>query len=238
MRIAGLGTFIALSHKIVPMKFLICSVLLLSACETATQKNISNTKTDTATIVATDPPPAVKESTSNSAVIDSPAPTKPAARLALTSNALQVVNSSTGSTSEIAFGKPLDELVEMMNKIFDDKAASIGINSECGAGPLKMVVWKNGLNLIFKEQKSNGLWLFVGWYVSKPSNNTKPLQTMAGIAVGSSRADMEEAYVIKVNKSSLGYEFSTSSGLYGIFDGPGKNAKITDMWSGTTCIFR
>ncbi len=220
------------------MKCLLCCVFLLSACETTTQTNITIQKTDTAKVVAIDNPAAGKESITNRAVIDSPDNTKPAARLALTSNALQIVNSNTGSTSEIAFGKPLDELVELMNKILADKVASIGTNTECGAGPLKMAVWKNGLNLIFKEQKSNGLWQFVGWYVSKPANNTKPLETMAGIGVLSSRAEMEEAYVVKINKSSLGYEFSTTSGLYGIFDGPGKNAKITDMWSGTTCIFR
>ena len=219
------------------MKFLICCVFILGACQTTTQKNINTAKTDSVSVIATETP-VVKESSVNNAVVDSNSQPKPAALLVLTSNALQIVNSNTGSTSAIEFGKPFDELVQLMNKILEDSVASTGINKECGAGPLKMAVWKNGLNLIFREQKSNGVWEFVGWYISKPKNNTKPLQTMAGIGVGSSRAAMEEAYVIKVNKSSLGYEFSTSAGLYGIFDGPGKNAKITDIWSGTTCIFR
>ena len=129
-------------------------------------------------------------------------------------------------------------MVETINKVLQSKVSSIAINSECGAGPLKMAVWKNGLNLIFKEQKSNKEWQFVSWYLGKPSGNMQTLKTMAGIGIGSTLQEMESAYVIKVNKTSLGNEFSTSSGLNGIFDGPGKNAKITDMWSGLTCIFR
>ena len=158
--------------------------------------------------------------------------------MALTSNALQLVNSNTGSTTEITFGKPLEQMVETIDKVLQSNVASIGINNECGARPLKMAVWKNGLNMIFKEQKSNGEWQFVGWYVAKPTGNLKTVKTMAGIGIGSTRAETESAYVIKVNKTSLGNEFSTSSGLYGIFNGAGKNARITDMWSGTTCIFR
>jgi len=61
-----------------------------------------------------------------------------------------LINSQTGSSTEINFGKPLDEMVETINKVLQSKVSTIGINSECGAGPLKMAVWKNGLNLIFK----------------------------------------------------------------------------------------
>jgi len=129
-------------------------------------------------------------------------------------------------------------MIETINKVLQSKVSTISINSECDAGPLKMAVWKNGLNLIFKEQKSNKEWQFVGWYLGKDSGNLQTLKTMSGIGIASTRQEMESAYVIKVNKTSLGNEFSTSSGLYGIFGGSGENAKITDMWSGLTCIFR
>ena len=162
----------------------------------------------------------------------------PAYRLALTSNALQLVNSMSGSTTEITFGKPLEQMVETLNKVFESEVASIGINSECGAGPLKMAVWKNGLNVVFQKQKSSGEWQFAGWYIGKSAGNLKGLQTMAGIGIGSTRQQMESAYVIKLSKISLGNEFSTTAGLYGILDGTDNNAKITDMWSGLTCIFR
>ena len=220
------------------MKLLICCVLLLSACIQPSQNQEKSIDIDTTIVSLKENKLIITDSTNNNRTVDTSVPQTATQFLVLTSNALQIVNGNTGSTSEIAFGKPLDELVDLTNKFLQEKVTGIGINSECGAGPLKMAHWKNGLSLIFKEQKSDGLWQFVGWYVGKPTNNSKPLQTMAGIGIGSSRAEMEAAYVIKVNKSSLGYEFSTTSGLYGIFNGSGNNAKITDIWSGTTCIFR
>lgn len=224
------------------MKLLFSTMVLISiftSCQNAAEKSkVTQSTTDFQQ-------PAIAEGQDSQEVVihkempgDTAAEIKSAYRLALTSNALQLVNGETGSTTEITFGKPLDQMVETLNKVLQSKVASVGINTECGAGPLKMAVWKNGLNLIFKEQKSKGEWQFAGWYLGKPSDNLKIVQTMAGIGIGSTREEMESAYVIKVTKTSLGNEFSTSSGLYGIFNGNGKNAKVTDMWSGLTCIFR
>lgn len=164
-------------------------------------------------------------------------------QLILTSNALQVINTTTGSTSEIPFGKPFDEMKEIVSRILQSKPISEGINTECGAGPLKMASWNNGLTLVFQKKgaqsvESESPWEFAGWYVSLNPRNTTKSTTMAGIGIGSTRGEMESAYVIIVKKSSLGYEFSTTSGLYGIFDGMGKQAKITTMWSGVSCNFR
>ena len=209
----------------------------LVSCQNSTQKN----KTTKNPIVIQNPSNEKSDTTKENIIVKEISVdtiTKPSYSLSLTSNALQLVNSQTGSSTEINFGKPLDEMVETINKVLQSKVSSIGINSECGAGPLKMAVWKNGLNLIFKEQKSKNEWQFVGWYLGKASGNLQTLKTMAGIGIGSTLQQMHSAYVIKLTKTSLGNEFSTSSGLYGIFDGPGKDAKITDMWSGLTCIFR
>jgi len=158
--------------------------------------------------------------------------------LALTSNALQLVNQQSGSTNEINFGMPLEQMVEMLNKVLQNKVSSIQVNSECGAGPLKMASWSNGLIVVFQQKKANTEWQFAGWFLNAPSGRLKPLTTMAGIGIGSTRSKMESTYTIKVSKTSLGHEFSTSSGLYGILNGPGKNAKITNMWSGLSCNFR
>ena len=213
--------------------------ILFAGCQNAAEKN---TDIQNATVIEkskeVNPAPGKADSLRTEISVDTTANAKSAYHLSLTSDALQLVNSQTGSTREISFGKPLDETVETINKVLQIKVSSIDINTECGAGPLKMAVWKNGLNLIFKEQKSNKEWPFAGWYLGKAAGNLQRLTTMAGIGIGSSRQEMESAYIIKVNKTSIGFEFSTSSGLYGIFDGPGKNAKITDMWSGLTCIFR
>ena len=164
-------------------------------------------------------------------------------QLILTPNALQAINTTTGSTSEIPFGKPFDEMKEIVTRILQSKPISEGINAECGAGPLKMASWNNGLTLVFQKKgvpsvESETPWEFAGWYVSLNPRNTTKITTMSGIGIGSTRGEMESAYVIIVKKSSLGYEFSTTSGLYGIFDGMGKEAKITNMWSGVSCNFR
>ena len=209
----------------------------LVSCQNSTQKN----KTTKNPIVIQNPSNEKSDTTKENIIVNEISVdtiTKPSYSLSLTSNALQLVNSQTGSSTEINFGKPLDEMVETINKVLQSKVSSTAINSECGAGTLKIAVWKNGLNLIFKEQKSKNEWQFVGWYLGKASGNLQTLKTMAGIGIGTTLQQMQSAYVIKLSKTTLGNEFSTSSGLYGIFDGPGKDAKITDMWSGLTCIFR
>lgn len=156
--------------------------------------------------------------------------------LGITSNAIQIITKSNGSTSEISFDSPQEHAIEVVTKVLGAKPA-IGINGECGAGPLKMATWENGLTLLFQEKK--GEWFFVGWSANQAKNDQKKLTTMAGIGVGSTKKEMEAVYVIKVDKSSLGYEFSTKSNdLFGIFDAAGDEGKITNMWSGVSCNFR
>ena len=160
--------------------------------------------------------------------------------LALTSNALQLVSQPAGSTRELPFGMPQEELVGIVSKVLQAKPKSIGINTECGAGPLKMASWSNGLTLVFQEKKAGAAqkWQFVGWYAGASSGAAPKVATMAGVGIGSTRAELEGAYAVKVTKSTLGQEFSTTSGLYGLLNGPGQAAVITSLWSGTSCNFR
>ncbi|MBK5208185.1 MAG: hypothetical protein JJE44_01610 [Flavobacteriaceae bacterium] len=165
--------------------------------------------------------------------------------LVLTTDALQLVDQITGSSNELPFGMPQNQLIEIINNTFQSKAVSFGINTECGAGPLKMVKWNNGLTLVFQENNTKSTepktdWLFEGWYVDGGIDieGAQKLTTMAGIGIGSTLAEMHSAYEIEVKETSLGQEFSTASGLYGILDGAGKNAKIIYLWSGVSCNFR
>lgn len=218
-------------------------LLLVSAILIGCQKKDNNSVPIPTTNDPKDTITIIEES--NKKTMDSAATveTKSTHGLILTSNALQVVNINTGSTSEIPFGKPLDEMIEIITNVLQSKPKTIGINSECGAGPLKMVSWNNGLTVVFQKKESESKssetnWLFVGWFVGSNSKNSKEISTMAGIGIGSTRAEMESAYVLSVSKTSLGYEFSTSSGLFGIFDGSNTEAKITSLWSGLSCNFR
>lgn len=122
-------------------------------------------------------------------------------------------------------------MLKIVNSVLQSGVPEAGLNSECGNSPLKMASWDNGLTLVFQE--AQGDWRFVGWFMGVAPGNSEPLTTMAaGIGIGSTRAEMKSAYVIDVSKTSLGHEFSTSAGLYGIFSGSSDSARITSLWSG------
>lgn len=163
--------------------------------------------------------------------------------LVLTADALELVDQITGSSNELPFGTPENQLTEIINNALQSKAVSIGVNTECGAGPLKMVAWSKGLTLVFQENNTKSTepktdWLFQGWFIDGTKEGAQKLTTMAGIGIGSTLAEMQSAYEIEVKKTSLGEEFSTASGLFGILDGEGKDAKITHFWSGVSCNYR
>ncbi len=184
------------------------------------------------------PKPAAIEPASDTATRSSPAANPQI--LTLSANALQLVDAVSGSTKEISFGMPFDQLLALMNRVLNVKEpSSIQVNAECGAGPLKMATWSNGLTLVFAEkQRGNGEWRFAGWFAGKPATNDRKLTTMAGISVGSSRKELEEVYVVTVIKTSLGQEFSVGDGFFGILSGAAKEATIEVMWSGASCNFR
>jgi hypothetical protein len=75
---------------------------------------------------------------------------------------------------------------------------------------------------------------FAGWSaVPSPA----PAATVTGVRVGSSRRELEDAYAVKIGKSTLGTEFSAGA-LGGLLDSAGPDAKITHMWAGATCLAR
>jgi hypothetical protein len=87
--------------------------------------------------------------------------------LVLSTNALQIVDRQTGSSTELSFGMPQEQLINIVSRVLEMPVASVGNNSECGAGPLKMASWGNGLTLVFQEKEgadatSGGAWQFVG----------------------------------------------------------------------------
>jgi hypothetical protein len=132
---------------------------------------------------------------------------------------------------------PLKQTIETIEKVLRSKP-TITINSECGAIPMKMATWDNGLTLLF-QKKSKDSWLFVGWAANARKNQKSKLNTMSGIGIGSIRNDIKSVYVIKENKATLGYEFSTKSNdLFGISDGSDGTSLITNLWSVVSCNFR
>ena len=101
--------------------------------------------------------------------------------------------------------------------------------SECGAGPLEQARWEDGLSLYFQDGK------FAGWALD--GRNGSRLTTAAGIGIGSTRAELQGAYAARVFESSLGTEFEAGN-LFGLLDGAGANAKITNLGAGVSCNMR
>ena len=212
--------------KLLPQIFIISAITII-ACQNNTQNTTNSDSTlnkDSLVIAKTDTIKQIEIQEVKSTI-------------ALSANAIQIVNQTSGSTKEIAFGMRLEQLVEIVENVLKSKP-TINMNSECGAGPLKFATWDNGLTLLFQEKKKDE-WLFAGWAANKPKNNQTKLTTMANVGIGTSRNEIESAYVINVTRTSLGYEFSTKSNdFFGIFDGPNENSKITNLWSGVSCNFR
>lgn len=165
-----------------------------------------------------------------------PIETKKPSALVLTTNALQLLNEETGSSTDLLFGMELDQVVDIINTTIDSKFKETQINARCGEGPLNMASWENGLVLTFQENKITKNWEFAGWVMEGNAIKPDALTTISGIGIGSSFQELEEAYETEVKKTSNGNQFTTSNGLHGILSGEGKDAEIKVLWSGITCI--
>jgi hypothetical protein len=106
----------------------------------------------------------------------------------------------------------------------------IRTTADCGAGPIQVGQWPNGLTLLFQEGR------FVGWTVDGPAGSR--IRTRRGIGTGSTRAELEAAHQgARVDESTLGTEFD-AEGIGGLLESDAADAKITSLWAGTTCHFR
>jgi hypothetical protein len=164
----------------------------------------------------------------NAAAAAQPAagPAKAAAGIALDGEGLRLVDAATGSTRLLAFGTPAAAATEAVTRSLGRPPNELSSNPECGAGTLEFAAWTGVIGLVFQEGE------FVGW------DDPATLTTMDGIGVGVTRAALAAARKIEIDpNSTLGTEF-TSGGLSGLLSSAAPDAKVTDLWAGTICIFR
>ena len=106
-----------------------------------------------------------------------------------------------------------------------------GKNEECGAGPVEMVQYANGLTLNFQDGK------FVGW-LARPGSEDAPgsVATAGGVSPGDPAAEAEAmpGYEAMAD-STLDGEFSTSDGIGGFTD---ETSGVVGLYAGTNCFFR
>ena len=104
-----------------------------------------------------------------------------------------------------------------------------GDQPECPAGPATYAAWADvGLSLTFQDGA------FVGW----SARPTATLVTADGIGIGSTVGELRAAHPgTTFITTGLGEEFE-ADGLFGVATDSTDAGQITDMWAGTTCIFR
>lgn len=173
-------------------------------------------------------PPAVSASASPEATpAAATSATAAAPRLAVEAEGLRWFLQPSGSARPIAFGSPENEVIASLERLRG--SSDQGTNENCGAGPVQVARWPDGLSVIFQDGR------FVGWGLGRSASGA--IATAAGIGPGSTRAELDAAYNATVSRSSLGSEFS-AGGLYGVLDGASADARITDMWAGVSCVAR
>lgn len=160
--------------------------------------------------------------------VEPPPPPVGRTLIALDGEGLRLVNSESGSTRALSYGTPESAAIEAVTAALG-APTDRGTNSECGAGPVDFVTFPGGVQLVLQRNQ------FVGW-TARP-NGEQPLRTMSNVGLGSTRADLESAYSATVSRSTIGVEFM-AGGLQGVLESEAPTARITDMWSGVSCVMR
>jgi len=142
---------------------------------------------------------------------------------------ISLIDVNSGSARHITFGRPRDEAVDAARAALGAPEGEAEM-AECGAGPMTMVEFEGGLT--FNIMDGN----FVGWSLDGVQQGS--ITTTSGIGLGSTRAQLENAYAVEmVEESTLGHEF-TAGAMSGLLTSPEPDGKITDLWAGTSCVFR
>ncbi|KQM98811.1 hypothetical protein ASE78_06185 [Sphingomonas sp. Leaf25] len=154
---------------------------------------------------------------------DAPAGAEAAARNAVALNlAPDGIQTVAGASSrQIGFGTPA-EIVLRVAEAAMQALPERSRNTDCGEGPLDIASYPR-IHLYFQDGR------FVGW-----AARGRGLTTMAGVGIGSKRADVEAVIDAPVEDTSLGREFS-SGGLSGLYDA---KDSVTELWAGSVCLAR
>lgn len=154
--------------------------------------------------------------------------------LSLTGDGFLTLNGNTGSTKSLAFGQDIEFVRGVVTRILGAEPEGIYDSDNCPGLPGAVsTIWPSGLKLVSSEG------VFKGWGLNRNTPSAS-MRSMAGIGIGSTRAELETAYSARFYETNLGVnalEFSTG-GMSGLLDTDGPNAVITGLWSGHVCIFR
>lgn len=149
------------------------------------------------------------------------------AMLAVEAEGVRLFDPAGGAARPLAFGMPAEQVLRALEPLRG--AAERSENPECGGGGLAFAAWDDGLTLVIDDGT------FRGWALDERA--TARIGTASGIGVGSTRAELEGAYTVEVEESTLGTEFRAGE-MSGVLDGDGPDARINALWAGLACLFR
>jgi hypothetical protein len=184
---------------------------------TTTSVADTTTSTEASTTTSTEATTTTAETTTSTTAAAEP-------ELALTADGIEV----SGGGAGVSFGDPRVDAIAAMTAALGAPSEE-DLQEDCPAGPADFAAWAPvGLSLTFQEGD------VVGW----SARPTSSLQTSEGIGIGSSVADLRAAYPgTTFTATSLGAEFD-ADGIMGVATDDTDAGEVTDMWAGTTCIFR
>ena len=158
---------------------------------------------------------------SNVTVGNASAPAAAQARLVLLANGLEAVGAN-GGRDTLSFGGPVAGAVTRLTGLYG-APASDDVNTDCGAGPTRIVIWSNGLRILAQNDQLQG------WEVNQPG-----LYALGDLQVGMTRAQLE-ANRATFEQSTLGTEWTVGSGEQVVGGVLGDDGNVRAMWAGLTC---
>ncbi|HEU0097163.1 MAG TPA: hypothetical protein VFQ67_00175 [Allosphingosinicella sp.] len=178
-------------------------------------------------LAACNPAPAPEGGGSgDSANVAAAAPARaaaPAPAVVLEGAGLRIAGATPPRT--LAFGIPAAEAIAALTEAFGRPPSERGENEECGGGAMAFAAWDGKVTIWLLDGR------FAGW------DDKGGLRTLEGVAVGSSRSDVESLPGFEAEESTLGTEFR-AGGLSGILASAAADARVTHLWGGETCVFR
>lgn len=142
----------------------------------------------------------------------------------LEGDGLRIMMIPSGSARPLPFGTPEADAIAALTRIEGGSPREEGFVPDCG---VRFATWDDGLTTYFMDGR------FAGWSVRDGTRFT----TVSGIGIGSTLAEVEEVYFVRVQPSSLGTEF-VAGDLAGLLDSDSPDAIVTHLWAGITCIAR
>lgn len=165
---------------------------------------------------------------------DEPGAEQPTVEVLLEGDWLGFVASDSGSISRLPFGSPAGQVLDVLDRLLGEGERSPA-SPECPNQADRSVAWSDaGLQV---ELRGGEL---IAWSLRPGSE----LTTLTGIGLGSTRAELEEEFVVELVDSTLGIEFATGTdpdapdAIRGLLSGRGNRATVTDLWAGEICAFR